>query len=321
MASRLFNALNSIRNNNNLLLGGILKKLLKNYLQKAVDRFAVAVAERNNGNTDRLLQILLTQRFKDMVEKKCPFPPFSDIEFSTYSQNGEDGILLFIFTAIGAKTRRVVEACASDGVECNAANLIINHGWSGLLFDGDKDMIEKGKKFYEQRTNALRLRRLPPILVSAWITAENINNLIQQNGMSGEIDLLSLDMDGVDYWIWKEISCITPRVVIVEYNNRWGSKQSVTVPYSKSFVGNGASVEGEGYFGASLLAFTKLAAEKGYRLIGANSPNTNAFFMRNDVGKELFPEVPVESCLSSDYALHQHKTKYPLIQNMPVVEI
>ena len=298
-----------------------MKNLLKKYFQKIVDQYAAAIVKCEHNNTDRLLQILIAQRYREIVENGGHFPSFSDVEFSTYSQNGEDGILLFIFTVIGTNTRKVVETCASDGVECNAANLIINHGWSGLLLDGDKDMIEKGKKFYEQRTNAWRLRRLPPILVQAWITTENINDLILRNGMSGEIDLLSLDMDGVDYWIWKEITCINPRVVIVEYNNRWGSMQSVTVPYSKDFVGEGASVEGEGYFGASLLAFTRLAKDKGYRLIGANSPNTNAFFMRYDVGKELFPEVSVDSCLSSDYALFQHKTKYPRIKNLPVVEI
>jgi len=277
--------------------------------------------EQQHGDHDRLLQILISQRYSQIVKSGGPLPSFRDVEFSSYSQNGEDGILLLIFSVVGAQTRRAVEICGGDGIECNLANLIINHGWSGLLFDGNKEAIEKGNTFYAQRTNAWRLHRLPPVLVHAWITTENVNDLIRQNGMSGEIDLLSLDMDGVDYWIWKAITCITPRVVVLEYNNRWNSELSVTVPDQKDFVGRGASEEGEGYFGASLLAFTKLAKEKGYRLVGANSPNTNAFFLRNDVGNGIFPEVSVNTCLSSEYAVFQQRTKYHLIKDLPVVQI
>jgi len=270
---------------------------------------------------DRQTQILLVHNFRDAIRRGDNLPDFSDVEFSSYSQNGEDGIILLIFSVIGAKSKRVVEICAGDGIECNAANLIINHGWSGLLFDGNADLIKQGKLFFEKPTGAHRLRRLPPTLVHAWITTENVNNLISENGFSDEIDLLSLDMDGVDYWIWKAIKCVSPRVVVLEYNNRWKANQSFTVPDESMFVGTGASVEGEGYFGASLLAFQKLGKEKGYRLIGANSINTNAFFMKNDVGLDIFPEVTVESCLSSDYAVYQHQSKYPLIKDKPIVEI
>jgi hypothetical protein len=309
-----------------------MKRLLQNHGSKAIDYLAGAIAcrlpnlaqpcrDRAGVDIDRKLQITLAQRYHETVDSGRSLPPFSEVEFCSYSQNGEDGILLLIFSAIGVKSKRVVEVCAGDGVECNAANLIINHGWSGLLFDGDKRAIDRGKSFYAQRTNAWRFRRLPPTLLHAWITTGNVNDLFEQNGMSGDIDLLSIDMDGVDFWIWKAIHCITPRVIVLEYNNRWGPDQSVTVPYEDNFVGTGASVEGAGYFGASLLAFTRLGREKGYRLIGANGPNTNAFFMRNDVGARIFAEATVESCLSSDYAVYQHQTKYPLIKDRPVVEI
>jgi hypothetical protein len=259
---------------------------------------------------DRQIQVLQAQQLQDRIRRGETLPSFEEVEFSSYAQNGEDGILLLIFTAIGMGRKQVVEACAGSGIECNAANLIINHGWDGLLFDGSGQKIAIGKAFYAQRNNAWRLRRLPPKLVKAWITVDNINDLIAANGMKGEIDLLSLDMDGVDYWIWKAITGISPRVVVLEYNNRWAADQSVTVPYKNDFESE-SSPSSSGYFGASLLAYTRLARQKGYRLIGANSPNTNAFFMRNDVGKELFPEVSVESCLSSDYARFQNATKHP----------
>jgi hypothetical protein len=270
---------------------------------------------------DRLLQINLEMKYLDMFQSLKYLPPFDKVEFSSYSQNGEDGILLFIFLIIGTKSKKVVEIGAGNGIECNAANLIINHGWSGLLIDGKKRNTEKGKSFYKQRTNAWKFTRIEPKIVNSWITIENVNTLIESNGFSGDIDLLSLDIDGIDFWIWKAIEVVSPRVVILEYNNRWAANQSVSVPYNSNFVGLEILPEGKGYFGASLMAYTKLAKEKGYRLIGANSPNTNAFFMRNDTGLETFPEVTVSSCLSSDYALLQHKLKYPLIKDMPVIEI
>jgi hypothetical protein len=304
---------------------------VKAFSNKILNRFADIIASRMSqlgaqlpahvNSNDRQNQILLMNDYRYLVENGSRVPSFCDVEFSSYSQNGEDGILLLIFSLIGSVNRRVVEVCAGDGVECNAANLIINHGWSGLLFDGDENAIARGKSFYSQRTNAWRFRRLPPTLVHAWVTTQNINELIEQHHFAGEVDLFSLDMDGVDYWIWNAINCISPRVVVLEYNNRWDGSMSLTVPDQESFVGQGTSVDGEGYFGASLLAFTKLAGQKGYRLVGANSPNTNAFFMRNDVGVELFPEVSVNSCLSSEYAVSQHQTKYPLIKHLPVIQI
>ncbi len=269
----------------------------------------------------RMLLINLSMHYKELIRNNIPIPSFSEVEFSLYSQNGEDGILLLIFAVIGVSNQCVVEICAGDGTECNAANLIINHGWKGLLVDSNGEAIERGKSFYAQRTNAWRFRRLPPCFIKAWVTKENVNDLIQENGMSGEIDLLSLDLDGIDFWVWKEITCINPRVVIVEFNNRWNSQQSVTVPYSDGFVGFEASTNGIGYFGASLLAFNHLAQQKGYRLIGVNSPNTNAFFMRNDIGIDYFHEVSVESCLNSEYAIHQHNQWCQLLMEYPVVEI
>lgn len=307
-----------------------MKQFLTSLTNRAFNRLAQAMAQQlaqqqqripRQDDPNRALQIMLTLQYQERANTGLLANSFNDIEFSRYSQNGEDGILLYIFALIGYTNKQVVEICAGDGIECNAANLIINHGWEGLLFDGNEQAIARGKAYYAQQTNAWRLRRLPPQLVQAWITAENVNQLIIDHGVEGEIDLFSLDMDGVDYWIWKALDCIQPRVVVVEYNNRWRADQSVTVPYQHDFSADGASVDGAGYFGASLLAFTRLAQQKGYRLIGANGPNTNAFFMRQDVGQAYFPEVSVESCLNSDYARDQQRTKYPLIQNRPTVAV
>jgi hypothetical protein len=299
---------------------GVLKRLVGH----SIDRLAVRVARRiDNGESlwarsiDRQHQIALCAQWRKGAVR-CQF---TDVEFSSYSQNGEDGILLYIFCRIGTLNKTVVEVCAGDGMECNAANLVINHGWRGLLFDGDAALIDRGKRFYSQRTNSWRLHRLGPILVQAWITAETINDLIAANGVSGEIDLLSIDMDGNDFWIWKAISCISPRVVVAEYNNRFPIDRCLTVPYDPNFALADPSPESDGYFGASLSALHLLGRSKGYRLIGANGPNTNAFFMRDDVGVNDFLAVNVAECLSSDYAKHQHATHWPKIKGLPFVGV
>ena len=302
-----------------------MKQLLKRRTQQLFDLLADRVAQQLAdplSKADRVAQIQLVLQYQALLQNQAPLPSFADVEFSATSQNGEDGILLFLFTVIGTINKRVVEICAGDGIECNAANLILNHGWEGLLFDGKETAVKRGQTFYQQRTNAWRLRRLPPKLVHAWIEPATINELVAQHGMTGPIDLLSLDMDGVDYWVWQALEVVQSRLVVLEYNNRWPADRSVTVPNSKDFVAIEADTEGEGYFGASLAAFNKLARQKGYRLIGANSPNTNAFFLQNGIADDLFPEVSVASCLSSDYARYHQARKVAMGgDKRPLIEI
>jgi hypothetical protein len=154
---------------------------------------------------DKGTQILLVLKYRELLHSNSSLPTFGDVEFRAFSQNGEDGILLYIFSVIGSTNKKAVEICAGDGTECNTANLIINHGWTALLFDGKEENVERGKAFYAKNGDTLNW---PPKFIHAWITAENVNELILENGFQGEIDLLSLDMDGVDYWIWKALHII-----------------------------------------------------------------------------------------------------------------
>lgn len=289
----------------------MLKNIANRLLKRLAKRVAVEIFSGTEGAKQQpVLQRLIISDFKRELAVNGSPPRFSDAEFSVYSQNGEDGILLLIFSLIGFTSRRVVEVCCGDGIECNAANLIINHGFAGLLLDGGSINIATGKEFYGQATNAFRLRRLPPILVQTWITVENLNSTIRTHGFAGDIDLLSVDVDGNDYWFWDAIDCISPRVVVAEYNNRVPADIAVSVPYDQDFSTFDPGQYGEGYFGCSLLGLRNLAKSKGYRLVGANSPNTNAFFLRQDVGQVYFPEVTVAECLSSDYARHQQSAKW-----------
>ncbi len=263
------------------------------------------------------IQILLSLQYKELLSREDRLPSLDDVQFRTYSENGEDGILWYIFSLIGTTNKRVIEICAGDGVQCNAANLIINHGWIGLLFDGDKRNIDKGRAFYAR---CRETQNWPPKLVHAWLTTENINDLIEQNGFVDSIDLLSLDMDGVDYWILDAIDCIQPRVIVLEYQDILGPKRSVTVPYKSDFVAT-FSAFGPDYCGASLAAFVKLGKQKGYRLVGCERLGYNAFFLRDDVGIDVFPEIPVDQCFIHPRVQFGMKSRFPLVDRLEWVEV
>jgi len=237
--------------------------------------------------------------YQDRAERGGPLPALDEVEFKVYSQNGEDGILLYLFSLLGSSTKQVVEICAGAGRECNAANLIINRGWRGLLFDGDEGNVAWGKKFYESEKNTFWY---PPTFVHAWITRDNVNDLIAKQGFSGEIDLFSLDLDGIDYWIWKALDAVSPRVVVAEVNWTWGPDEAKTIPYDPNFSlppQEGRSAADNIYYGASLNALVKLGREKGYRLVGCNHWGFNAFFVQEGVGEEWLPEVSPEVCFDT----------------------
>ena len=118
--------------------------------------------------------------------------------------------------------------------------------------------------------------------LNAFITKKNINQLIKNSGIEGDIGLLSIDIDGNDYWIWKAIDVISPRIVICEYNSTFGSRESVTIPYTETFNRTRTHYSNL-YYGASLRALCVLAQKKGYVFVGSNKAGCNAFFIRKDI--------------------------------------
>lgn len=265
----------------------------------------------------KVSQMVLLNQYRAMVHRGEPLPSFDDVQFRAFSQNGEDGILLFIFGLIGMGQRRCVEICAGDGIECNTANLIVNHGWHGLLVDGNERLLQNGRSFYSQLADT---SSYPPKLVSTWITRENVNQIVKENGFENPVDLLSLDIDGVDYWIWEALDVIRPRVVIAEVQCIWGSDRAVTVPYRPDF--RSVFIDQFGvYSGASLPAFVKLARKKRYRLVGVERLGFNAIFVAEGVGEELLPEVHVDSCVDRPFVEWAHRELLPKVTDLEWVDV
>ena len=148
----------------------------------------------------------------------------------------------------------------------------------------------------------------PPTLVHSWITADNVNALVAGHGFGGEIDLLSLDLDGNDYWIWKALDGVSPRVVVLEFNAACGPEKRLTIPYQPDFR---LDLSVQPYrCGASLPAFAELGREKGYRLVGVQSLGFNAFFVRNDVGEGLLPELSPVECYERNERLREWSPRW-----------
>jgi len=263
-------------------------------------------------------QIQLMLKYRELAERGVILP-FNDVGFKNYSQMEEDGILHYIFSVVGTTNRKSVELCAGVGSESLSANLIINHSWHSLLVDGLEDNVNRGRKFFAKHPNT---RVITPIYINRWVDRESVNTILTEENFTGEIDLFILDMDGIDYWIWDAITEISPRVVVVEVQPHFNDR-SVTVPYDPNFKAEliqlaeksslretestalpkrtGSVGDWVTYGGASLMAFNKLAQHRGYRFIGANVIGFNAFFMRDDVGCEFFPEVSCDSCINPNY--------------------
>ncbi len=302
-------------------------KFTKNKIEKWLNFLFDYYSNRNvlmNQSVNKTAQLLLYLKYKELLHQKIPLPKIENIGFSAFSQNDEDGILLYIFSLIDTVNKKSVEICAGNGITCNTANLIINHSWNGLLFDGIEDNVKKGKDFYSKYKNTWIY---PPKFVHAWIDSENINNLIKENGFEGEIDLLSIDLDGVDYWIWKAINCINPRVVVVEYNTILGPDKVISIPYEREFnrfaYPDSVSIErfGPDYWGASLAAFIKLGHEKGYRLVGCNRYGFNAFFILNGIGEDILPEISPEKCFEHPFAKERHEKGFSNVMNLKWIEV
>ncbi|MDP3431569.1 MAG: hypothetical protein Q8T04_01190, partial [Bacteroidota bacterium] len=210
--------------------------------------------------------------------------------FRVFSQFEEDGILLFIFSVIGMDNKTFVEIGSDDGINSNSANLVFNFGWHGLFIDGNKHSIERGRKFYGKYPHPWAYS---PKFICDLVKRENINQIIQEAGISGEIGLLSIDIDGNDYWIWDALEVVQPQVVIIETHNEFGF-EDIVVPYDPNYFYPGKHPV---YHGASPIAMTKLAKQKGYRLVGANELGFNFIFIKNGIAEEFIPEVSVESVL------------------------
>ena len=209
-----------------------------------------------------------------------------DYEFQVFSQWGEDGIISYLVNNLDIKNNFFIEFGVENYLESNTRFLLKKFNWSGLVIDSSQkniDYIKKDKIYWQYNIKAL----------CEFISRENINKIFLENVSQKNIGLLSIDIDGNDYWVWKAISSIDPSIVIIEYNSIFGSSKKYTVPYNKNFERNKAHYSNL-YYGASLPALVKLGKEKGYALVTCNSAGNNAFFVKENLLNEKVKELSIK---------------------------
>jgi hypothetical protein len=247
----------------------------------------------------------------------------ADVEFRVFSQWGEDGIVEWLAAHVPIPNRRFVEFGVETFREANCRFLLQNRNWRGLVIDGS-----------EANLAVLRSERLfwmyDLTANTAFVTAENIDQLIADAGFSGPLGILSIDIDGNDYWVWKAIGGVDPAIAICEYNPILGDTHAIVVPYDSNFNRFNAHYSGL-YFGASIGALKQLAQEKGYKFIGTNSNGINAFFVKAELADsvlDLMEEIKAFPSRHRDSRDRDGVLSYvggtkrlSLIEDMPVVEV
>jgi hypothetical protein len=238
-------------------------------------------------------RVLVGRSMSEQIANKGRLPSLQGAEFKVFSQFGDDGIIQYLVRYLGIEATTFVEFGVGDYRECNTRFLLINNNWRGLIMDGNEQSVAKIKKdpvclFYD-----LAVAR-------EFITRENINDLLLRHGFKGPIGLLSIDIDGNDYWVWEGVEIVDPAIVVCEYNSVFGHTRALTTPYDPAFV-RGEAHYSNLYYGASIKALCCLAIRKGYAFVGSNSNGNNLYFVRRDRLADLKELTPSEGYVESRF--------------------
>lgn len=258
--------------------------------RKLIDIAAAGAREAAPAETQALAvaQRQLFAHYHSLARQGAPLPSALETGYRVRSQFDEDGVLLFLFAVLGTRTRRFVDLGGGDGhTGSNCANLALHFGWHGLFIDANEEALAAGRRFYASHPDTWAY---PPRFAHGLVKRENINQLVAGAGFEGEIDLLSIDIDGNDYWVWDALEVVQPRVVVIETHIEFGF-HDIVVPYDADYVYPGQHPH---YHGASPIAMKKLADSKGFTLVAANRFGFNLIFARDP---EPLPELSVEEVL------------------------
>jgi hypothetical protein len=260
----------------------MLKKIVKSLLNTYVSYKKVDFIYEEHSNDYKNSKVLLGKIKSEQNNIKI-INSLQDVEFQVFSQFGDDGIIQYLINKIPIKNKTFIEFGVEDYRESNTRFLLVNNNWSGFIIDGSSSNIESIKRqqlysFYDLQTEC------------TFVTKENINEILKKSRFKSDLGILSIDIDGNDFWVWQNIDCVNPIILICEYNSLLGFKHPFTVVYDPNFV-RGISSKFN-FYGTSLLSLVELSKSKGYTFIGCNSAGNNSYFIRNDQLKYLDIRLP-----------------------------
>lgn len=268
------------------------------------------------------LAVIQNGQILSMANNQLKSNYLQDFEFRVFSQWGEDGIIQKLTSTLNFPNKTFIEFGVENFLESNCRFLMMNDNWSGFVIDGSSkniNQIEKSSFFWKFDLQAK----------AAFITSDNINSLLNESGFEKDLGILSIDIDGVDYWILEAIDHYEPRILILEYNAVFGPDRAITVPNDRSF-NRTAKHFSNLYFGASFSALRELASAKGYTFVGTNSSGGNAFFVRTNLLNQELKEFAASASFTDSKFRESRDSKgqltyargtsrLELIKGLPVV--
>ena len=227
-----------------------------------------------------------------------------DYEFKIFSQDGEDGIIQHLLNCLEIKNKTFIEFGVEDFTESNCRFLLIKDKWSGFVIDGSEKNINKLKNYNFYWKNNLTA-------IHCMLNKENIEEILKTSNFDQDLGIMSIDLDGNDYYILNEINYYKPRILICEYNSLFGDTKKVSVPYRSDFFMTKAHYSNQ-FWGASLAALNHLAQLKGYELVGTSSSGINAFFVRKDLINDKIKILSVKSAFTKSRHQNSRDKNYNL---------
>lgn len=248
---------------------GAIRMGIRRRLESVVTTAVRRALPTSTAVTDRAYFLALSEYQRRRVSP-VPAPELAAHELRVSSQNGEDGVIQEILRRTGTSEHPFFVEFGV-GFEGNAVLLADALGWSGLFLEADPD---------EHRALELKYAHGPVRRRRAMVTPENVQTLFEEEGVPPDPDILSIDIDGNDYWVWRALKSYRPRLVVIEYNA--GQSATDTLVQEE----DAGPWHGTDHFGASLGALVELARQKGYRLVHTDTTGVNAFFVRDDLPGE-----------------------------------
>jgi hypothetical protein len=238
-----------------------------------------------------------------------------------YSQNGEDGIVYYLLSQIPDKNKIAVEIGAGDGLECNTGYLVRKEGYTSYFLDGSPYWLEQGVHAYQNFTDC----KGKPRFICSWITKENIIETLDSYQVPKEIDILSMDIDGNDYWILQEILSkqrLDPKVIVLEYQDILGPHRTLSIPYNPYFNHRNYDCwNGPNYCGASLKAFIYLLSKQ-YAFVGCEEKGFNGFFVKREYVTDTLQEMKdITPCFQSEKVRFGMEQRYSRTSHLPWVDV
>jgi hypothetical protein len=242
------------------IIPGAIKSFVKKYFWSIV--FHKKISEKADAANSAFL---VSQSIQDYQRAS---------DFNIFTNGGEDGILLFLLSKINALHKTFIDIGSNDCINSNFANLAFHHNWKGVFIDAEAEALNRGKYIYKKH---FKEKATCFSFIHSLVTPENINDLLLKADPEGNVDLLSIDLDGNDYFVWKAMNIIQPKIVVTEVQIEKGGIDFIP-EYTHGFERFESGIPK----GASPLSMTILALEKGYELVAANKKGYNLFFVRKD---------------------------------------